>query len=94
MKYALQQLRHAANTLRKKAARRFLNWRNRNRPQAEVIAEERRLRGREQRGQAQGATQPKCSGWLGENAHVSQSRSAVTCSGPFGPGACRTCESG
>jgi alcohol sulfotransferase len=48
VKYALQQLRHAANTLRKKAARRVLNWRNRKRPQAEVIAEERRLRGREQ----------------------------------------------
>ncbi|HKK22256.1 MAG TPA: sulfotransferase domain-containing protein [Pseudohaliea sp.] len=48
MKYALQQLRHGLNTLRKKTARRIVNWRNRNRPEAEVIAEERRLRGREQ----------------------------------------------
>jgi alcohol sulfotransferase len=46
--YALQQLRHAASTLRKKASRRILNWRNRKRSVAEVIAEERRLRGREQ----------------------------------------------
>ncbi|MFN2329444.1 MAG: sulfotransferase domain-containing protein [Chromatocurvus sp.] len=48
MKYALQQLRHAASTLRKKLARRVLNWRLRHRPEAEVIAAERRLRGREQ----------------------------------------------
>jgi alcohol sulfotransferase len=48
MSYALQQLRHAANTLRKKFARRLLNWRLRGRPQSEVIAAERQLRGREQ----------------------------------------------
>ncbi len=48
MKYALQQLRHGASTLRKKLARRVLNWRLRNRPPGEVIAAERRLRGREQ----------------------------------------------
>ena len=48
MNHALQQLRHGLNTLRKKAARRLLNWRNRKRPRAEVIAEERRLRGKEQ----------------------------------------------
>jgi len=48
VKYALQQLRHAASTLRKKLARRVLNWRLRHRPEAEVIAAERRLRGREQ----------------------------------------------
>jgi alcohol sulfotransferase len=48
MRYALQQLRHGADTLRKKLARRWLNWRLRHRPAAELIAAERRLRGREQ----------------------------------------------
>lgn len=48
MKYAVQQLRHAASTLRKKLARRVLNWRLRHHPAAEVIVAERRLRGREQ----------------------------------------------
>lgn len=48
MKYTLQQLRHATSTLRKKLARRVLNWRLRNRPPGEVIAAERVLRGREQ----------------------------------------------
>ena len=48
MKYALQQLRHLASTVRKKLARRVLNWRLRGRPAAELIAAERRLRGREQ----------------------------------------------
>ncbi|TCO76268.1 sulfotransferase domain-containing protein [Chromatocurvus halotolerans] len=48
MKYAVQQLRHAASTLRKKLARRVLNWRLRNASGAEVVTAERRLRGREQ----------------------------------------------
>lgn len=48
MSYTFQQLRHAASTLRKKLARRVLNWRLRGRPQAEIIAAERRLRGTEQ----------------------------------------------
>ena len=48
MSYALQELRHAAGTLRKKFARRVLNWRLRGRPAQELIAAERRLRGREQ----------------------------------------------
>eukprot|EP00964_Phaeocystis_antarctica_P024797 scaffold13895_cov68-Phaeocystis_antarctica.AAC.4 len=46
-----------------------------------------RLLGREQRGQAHGAAHPRCCGWLGEKAHVSQSRSA-------GPGPATRVEAG
>jgi alcohol sulfotransferase len=48
MSYAVQELRHALGTLRKKAARRLLNWRLRGRPAEELLASERQLRGREQ----------------------------------------------
>ena len=48
MSYALQELRQAATTLRRKLARRWLNWRNSGLPDEELIAAERRLRGDQQ----------------------------------------------
>lgn len=48
MRYALQTLRHGLNTGRKKLSRKVLQFRLRNRPQAEVLAAERKLRGKEQ----------------------------------------------
>jgi len=48
VKYTILTVWHAADTLRKKLARRILHWRLRNRPAAEVLEAERRLRGREQ----------------------------------------------
>ncbi len=48
MKLLLQNLRQGLQTGRKKLSRRFLHWRMRGRPEAEVLAAERRLRGAEQ----------------------------------------------
>lgn len=48
MKYALQNLRHGFKTGRKKLSRKVLHWRMRKRPQSEVLAAERKLRGAEQ----------------------------------------------
>jgi len=48
VKYALQTLRHGLNTGRKKLSRKVLQFRMRHRPQAEVLAAERKLRGKEQ----------------------------------------------
>ncbi len=48
MKLALQNLRQAAQTGRKKLSRRLLHWRMRGRPEAEILVEERKLRGVEQ----------------------------------------------
>ena len=48
MRYVFQRIRHAATVLRKKLARRLLKLRMLGRPQAEAIAAERELRGREQ----------------------------------------------
>ena len=48
MKLALQSLRQAAQTGRKKLSRRILHWRMRGRPESEILAAERKLRGVEQ----------------------------------------------
>jgi alcohol sulfotransferase len=48
VKLALQSLRQAAQTGRKKLSRRILHWRMRGRPEAEILAAERKLRGVEQ----------------------------------------------
>ncbi len=48
MRVALQTLKHAAQTGRKKLSRRILHWRMRGQPEAEILAAERRLRGKEQ----------------------------------------------
>jgi alcohol sulfotransferase len=48
MRLALQTLRQGLQTGRKKLSRRLLHWRMRGRPEAEVLAAERRLRGVEQ----------------------------------------------
>ena len=48
MKLALQNLRQAIQTGRKKLSRKILHWRMRGRPEAEILAAERRLRGAEQ----------------------------------------------
>ncbi|MCR9105669.1 MAG: sulfotransferase domain-containing protein [Gammaproteobacteria bacterium] len=48
MKHWLQTLRHGAHTGAKKLSRKILHWRMRNRPQAEVLLAERKLRGLEQ----------------------------------------------
>ncbi|TGD71591.1 sulfotransferase [Mangrovimicrobium sediminis] len=48
MKMALQTLRQGAQTLRKKLSRRWLHFKMRGRPEAEILAEERKLRGVEQ----------------------------------------------
>ena len=50
MKLAVQNLRQAARTGRKKLARRILHWRMRGRPESEILAAERKLRGVEQFG--------------------------------------------
>jgi alcohol sulfotransferase len=44
----LQSARQALQTARKKLSRRWLHWRMRGRPEAEILAAERRLRGAEQ----------------------------------------------
>jgi len=48
MKLAVQGLRQLVQTGRKKLSRRILHWRMRGRPESEVLAAERRLRGAEQ----------------------------------------------
>jgi hypothetical protein len=48
MRLALLTLRQGLQTGRKKLSRRLLHWRMRGRPEAEVLAAERRLRGVEQ----------------------------------------------
>lgn len=48
MKLAIQTLRQAAQTGRKKLSRRFLHWRMRGQPESEILVEERKLRGVEQ----------------------------------------------
>ncbi len=48
MRLALQTLRQGLQTGRKKLSRRLLHWRMRGRPEAEILAAERRLRGAEQ----------------------------------------------
>ena len=48
MRYAVQSLRQATQTLRKKLSRRWLHWKLRGRPEAEILREERKLRGLEQ----------------------------------------------
>ena len=48
MRVALQNLRQGAQTLRKKLSRQLLHWRMRGRPQADILAAERKLRGVEQ----------------------------------------------
>ena len=48
MKYSFQALRQALQTLRKKMSRRWLHFRMRGRPEAEILVEERKLRGVEQ----------------------------------------------
>ncbi len=48
MKLAIQSLRQALQTGRKKLSRRWLHWRMSGRPESEVLAAERRLRGVEQ----------------------------------------------
>ena len=48
MRYVIQALRQATQTSRKKLSRRVLHLRMRNAPQAEHLAAERRLRGKEQ----------------------------------------------
>jgi Sulfotransferase domain len=48
MSLAYQSLRHAAQTVRKKLARKWLHWRMRGAPEQEVLTAERRLRGVEQ----------------------------------------------
>jgi len=48
MKLAIQNLRQAAQTGRKKLSRRWLHWRMRGQPEAEILKAERKLRGVEQ----------------------------------------------
>lgn len=48
MKMAFQSLRQAAQTGRKKLSRRILHWRMRGHSEAEILVEERKLRGVEQ----------------------------------------------
>ena len=48
MKMAIQSLRQAAQTGRKKLSRRILHWRMRGQPEAQILIEERKLRGVEQ----------------------------------------------
>lgn len=48
MRLALQTLRQGLQTGRKKLSRRILHWRMRGRPEAEILAAERKLRGAEQ----------------------------------------------
>ncbi len=48
MMLAIQNLRHALRIARKKLSRRWLHFRMRGRPEAEILAAERRLRGVEQ----------------------------------------------
>ena len=48
MKLAAQNIRQALQTLSKKLSRRVLHWRMRGRPEAEILREERKLRGVEQ----------------------------------------------
>ena len=48
MKLAIQNLRQGLQTGRKKLSRRILHWRMRGRPEAEILAAERKLRGVEQ----------------------------------------------
>jgi alcohol sulfotransferase len=48
MRLTLQTLRQGLQTGRKKLSRRILHWRMRGRPEAEILAAERRLRGAEQ----------------------------------------------
>jgi hypothetical protein len=50
VKLAIQNLRQAAQTGRKKLSRRILHWRMRGQPEAEILAAERKLRGVEQYG--------------------------------------------
>ncbi len=48
MKMTFQTLRQGLQTLRKKLSRRWLHFRMRGRPESEILAEERKLRGVEQ----------------------------------------------
>jgi len=48
MKFALQTLRQGMRVGRKKLSRQILHWRMHGRPEAEILAAERRLRGAEQ----------------------------------------------
>jgi hypothetical protein len=48
MKLAIQSLRQALQTARKKLSRRILHWRMRGHSEAEILVEERKLRGVEQ----------------------------------------------
>ncbi len=48
MRLTLQTLRQGLQTGRKKLSRRILHWRMRGRPEAEILAAERKLRGAEQ----------------------------------------------
>jgi len=48
VRYAFQSLRQAFQTARKKLSRRRLHWKMRGRPEAEILGEERKLRGAEQ----------------------------------------------
>ena len=48
MKLAVQNLRQALQTARKKLSRKLLHWRMRGKPEAEILKAERKLRGVEQ----------------------------------------------
>jgi Sulfotransferase domain len=48
LKMAIQGLRQALQTVRKKVSRRVLHWRMRGQPEAEILVAERKLRGVEQ----------------------------------------------
>ncbi len=48
MRHAVQSLRQALQTARKKLSRRWLHWRMRGHSEAEILVEERKLRGVEQ----------------------------------------------
>ena len=48
MKLAVQNIRQVLHTANKKLSRRFLHWRMRGRPEAEILVAERKLRGVEQ----------------------------------------------
>lgn len=48
MKLVIQNIRQASQTARKKLSRRILHWRMSGRPEAEILIEERKLRGVEQ----------------------------------------------
>ena len=48
MKMAIQTLRQALQTARKKLSRRVLHWRMRGEPEADILVAERKLRGVEQ----------------------------------------------